>query len=333
MAFRDIKGQEGAVEFFRRAVNGNRLAHAYLFLGPEGLGKTLLAKNLAKFVNCENPVIEDNRGVDCCDSCNSCHKIEGGNHPDIHWVEPAGRANKISIDDIRSVQKEISLKAYEGKWKVFIILEAQKMTEQAANCLLKTLEEPPRSSLIVLSAEGLSGLLPTIVSRCHLIKFYPLNYETLKEILISDYKLDPETVHFLSAQTEGRIGRALELKDQDALLKKNRLIERIRQPGGGRGASYDIFNIKDKKELSAQIAYLLNWFRDILVFKAGLSASSVINADRLEGIKSESRYWDFEDLEKILTQIDEADTLIKQNVNPKIALEVMLQGLEKCNTK
>ncbi len=289
------------MEFFRRAVNTDKLAHAYLFLGPQGLGKTLLAKNLAKFLNCENPVMQDNRKVDCCDLCNSCHKIEGRNHPDIHWLEPAGRANKISIDNIRSVQKEISLKAYEGKWKVFIILEAQKMTEQAANCLLKTLEEPPGSSLIILSAEGLSGLLPTIVSRCQLIKFYPLKYEILK--------------------------------DQDALLKKNRLIERVRQPGGGGGASYDIFNIKDKKELSAQIAYLLNWFRDILIFKAGLSASFIINADRLKGIKSESRYWDFEDLEKILTRIDEADTLIKQNVNPKIALEVMLQGLEKCNMK
>jgi len=297
MAFRDIKGQERAVEFFRRAVNANKLAHAYLFLGPEGLGKTLLAKNLAKFINCENPAMEDNRKADCCDLCNSCHKIEGRNHPDIHWVESAGRADKISIDDIRLVQKEISLKAYEGKWKVFIILEAQKMTEQAANCLLKTLEEPPSSSLIILSAEGLSGLLPTIISRCQAIKFYPQGYEKL---------------------------------NKDALAEKNRLIERIGQSGG---ASYDIFNIKNRKELSAQIAYLLNWFRDILIFKAGLSASSIINADRLEGIESESRYWDFEDLEKILTQIDEAHTLIKQNVNPKIALEVMLQGLEKCNTK
>jgi len=332
MAFSDIKGQETALEFFRRVVNGNHLAHAYLFLGPQGLGKTFLAKNLAKFVNCENPVKKDKLSIDCCESCISCNKINDDNHPDIHWVEPVGLSRKISITQIRALQKEISLKTYEGKFKVFVILEAEGMTTEAANSLLKTLEEPPQESLIILTATSVSGLLSTIISRCHLVKFYPLKHQRLKEILKKEYGLGAESVHFLSAQAEGRLGWALRLKEEEVMHEKNRLIERACQ-SRMRANAADIFTIKDKEQLRVQISYLLNWFRDILIFKAGLDEDSVINIDRLERIAKEAAGYSFEELEENINKIDQADKLIKQNINPKIALEAMLEGLKKCNMK
>ncbi|MCQ9207834.1 MAG: DNA polymerase III subunit delta', partial [Omnitrophica bacterium] len=253
MAFKDIKGQEKAVEFFRNSVSKDRLAHAYLFSGPQGLGKTLLAQNLAKFLNCENPVKKESSLIDCCDRCSSCRKIEGSNHPDVHWLETTGRSAKISIDQIRLMQKEISLKAYEGRFKVFIIQDAQRITEEAANCLLKTLEEPPDSSLVILTCTNISGLLPTIISRCQIIKFFPLDYDTIKEILISDYALDQRYVHFLSAASEGRIGRALSLKEDDSFAKKNRIIDKV--CATNRQESFAIFNIKDKRNLSTELGY------------------------------------------------------------------------------
>ncbi len=326
--FKDIEGQDRAVEFFRSSVNRNKLAHAYLFLGPQSVGKTLLAKNLAKFLNCEKPVKHGDLDIDCCDSCISCRKIDDFNHPDVHWIE-AEQSRRVSIDEIRLAQKEISLKSYEGKLKVMIVLEAHRMTEEAANSLLKTLEEPPGHSLIILTSANINGLLPTIVSRCQTVKFYPLNYEKLKQILAQRYKFKADDLHFLSAQAEGRIGRALSLRDKQALDKKNRLIERISR-FDRRPSSAELFNIKDKKELANQIRHLLNWFRDILIFKVGLPASSIINADRLEGIKSQAKMFNLQELEQIITEIDQTHRLIESNVNPKIALEVMFEEIAKC---
>ena len=327
---KDIKGQDTAVEFFRSSVNRKRLAHACLFLGLEGLGKTLLAKNLAKFLNCDNPVKEEDVFIDCCDTCITCHKIDDFNHPDVHWVE-SGRSKKISIDDIRLAQKEISLKPYEAKFKIFIILQAEDLTEEAQNSLLKTLEEPPAFSLIILTAANISGLLPTIISRCQIIKFYPFNYERLKETLVVDYKLKANDAQILAAQAEGRIGLALSLREKDALSKKNLLIDRVCQPGR-RFYSADIFNIKDKKELSSQMRYLLNWFRDILIFKVGLATANIINADRPEAIKSWAKVLSLEDLEQLLTRIEKTKKVIELNVNPKIALEVMMGEINKAAT-
>ncbi len=329
MAFKDIKGQERAVEFFRNAVNGDRFAHAYLFFGPENVGKTLSARTLAKFLNCQNPVREESLLIDCCDVCLSCRKINNLNHPDVHWVAAQGKSKKISIDEVRTVQKEIALKAYEGKFKVFIIQDAQEMTPEAANSLLKTLEEPPKSSLLILISNNTSNILPTIISRCQIIKFYPLGYESIKKVLCEDYRLKADNAHFLSILSEGRLGRALSLNSEDALNKKNRLIEQAcrRTPAV---SPYYIFNLKDKKELAVQMRYLLNWFRDIFIFKIGGSDADIINADRIEQLRSRTRLFNFDDLGQIIGSIDEAYRLIGQNVNPKIALEVMLRRLAKC---
>ena len=329
MAFKDLKGQDKAIELFRNSVNRDRLAHAYLFFGPAGVGKGLFAKSLAKLLNCEKPLKEKGLVVDCCDECVCCRRIDDFNHPDVHWIRSQAQSKRISIDAIRTLQKEISLKAYEGKFKVFIIEEAHEMTAEAANSLLKTLEEPPRGSLLVLTSNNLGRLLPTIISRCQVVKFYLLEYERLKQILIEDYRVKTDNAHFLSIASEGRLGQALDLKEKDSLNKKNRLIEQVCR-SERRFSSNDIFNIKDKRGLAIQIKYLLNWFRDILIFKAGVAASSVINADRIEKIEARANSFSFQQLEQIITKIDQAHRLIEQNVNPKIALEVMLEEIAKC---
>ncbi|MFH1045869.1 MAG: DNA polymerase III subunit delta' [Candidatus Omnitrophota bacterium] len=332
MAFADIKGQEAAIAFLRNCFGENKLAHAYLFCGPQGVGKRLFALNLAKFLNCENPLQENGRVLDCCDQCASCRKIEARSHPDVHWIEPQGRAQTISIDDIRLVQKEASLKPYEGRYKVFVIARAEDLTEEAANSLLKVLEEPPAGSQILLTSSDSDGLLPTIISRCQIIKFYPLSLERLLQILLTEYTIQPQRAKFLSAYAQGRIGQALLLNEEDAFRQKNLLIDRV-SAGSSGGNAQDIFASKDKQKLETQLGYLVNWFRDILLSKTGLREQYLVNSDRLDEIQALAKTYSFAELESSIERILRTHRLIERNVNVKVALEVMREELAQCSTK
>ncbi|MBI5788339.1 MAG: DNA polymerase III subunit delta' [Candidatus Schekmanbacteria bacterium] len=159
MGWNQIKGQNRVVKILCRALAQKRLPHAYLFYGIEGVGKKLTALHLAKVVNCRQQTEEP------CGICPACHKVDKAIHPDVILIQPE-EGESIKIEQIRRLQEEIAYKPFEGYFKVWIIDQADKMTQQAANCLLKTLEEPPASSLIILLAVQEESLLPTIISRC-----------------------------------------------------------------------------------------------------------------------------------------------------------------------
>ena len=167
MSFSDIKGQETAVRCLKGAIKNGRVAHAYIFAGPRNSGRLLLAKNFAKALNCS-----DAENLPC-DVCNSCMKTDKDIHPDVKSVAASGRGGDIVIDEIRKIESEIILKPYEGRYKVFIIKDAHLMNAAAANSFLKTLEEPPANSVLILITERPSDLAPTIASRCQIIRFKP----------------------------------------------------------------------------------------------------------------------------------------------------------------
>lgn len=167
MSFSDVCGQEIAVRCLKSAIKNGRVAHAYIFAGPRNSGKLLLAKNFAKALNCIDP---ENLP---CDACNSCMKIDKDIHPDVKSTAPGGKGGDIVIDEIRKIGSEIILKPYESRYKVFIIKDAHLMNAAAANSFLKTLEEPPANSVLILITESPGGLVPTIASRCQIIRFKP----------------------------------------------------------------------------------------------------------------------------------------------------------------
>jgi DNA polymerase-3 subunit delta' len=218
MAFSDIKGQDKAIEFLNAAIKNGKIAHAYVFGGPNGCGRSLLARNFAKALNCED------KDKAPCDHCSSCRKIDRDIHPDVKWIRKDDRSRQIKIGQIREIESQIILRPYEGHYKVFIIVEAELMNIEASNSFLKTLEEPPQNSVLILIVERPKDLLPTIASRCQAMRLGPMRTSELSSVLMSKYGMVKEKAEFISKISEGRLGKAISCKN-DMLDWKNGVLE------------------------------------------------------------------------------------------------------------
>jgi DNA polymerase-3 subunit delta' len=319
MSFQNIKGQSKAIEIIQQSIRRNRLAGGYIFVGPQAVGKKLFAQILAKAVNCFN-LTEDS-----CDSCPSCKKIDKNEHPDLHlFAEPERSA--IKIEQIRNLQKDISLRPYEGKRKVFIIDNAEDLTAEAANALLKILEEPPANSLIILITAKPNLLFKTIISRCKVIKFSSLKRSQLQEILVTDYSLDNRLAHFLAYFSEGSIGKALALKETDILHSKNRIIDEFVVE---RKVAVDYSSLENKEYLRQSLNILASWFRDIYLVKTGMPHTELINLDRKGDLLRTMSNFSFLDLDGILNFISDALLYLEQNINVKLLVANLRMELWK----
>ncbi len=309
MSFKEIKGQDKAVERIGKFVSEGRLGGAYLFIGPEGVGKNLSAKTLAKTLNCLNG------DSDACDTCISCLKINKNEHPDIHIIDP--ESSEIKIEYIRQLQKEINFRPYEGKNKVFIINNAHNLNIEASNAFLKTLEEPPKNSVIILVTDKPNLLFKTILSRCQVVKFYPLKRKELEGILAQEYALESKLVHFLAYFSEGSLGKALKLKDTDIFAQKNRVIDQIALIDK---AHSDEPMTQGRDSMRYNLNVLAAWFRDIYLVKIGMPYSELINLDRKDELLRLMGRYTFEDLDRILKFISDSLLYIDQNVNSRLLL-------------
>lgn len=325
MSFRDIKGQDKPIHMLKGYIEQLHLEGGYLFVGPEGMGKKLVARTLAKVLNC----LEE--GSDSCDRCVSCMKIENNRHPDVHIIDGSTSLTidpersrrvenseaEIKIEYIRQLQREIALKPYEGKIKVFIIDNAHKLTAEAQAALLKILEEPPRMSLIILISDKPALLFKTIISRCKILKFSPLVRAELKGIFKKDYGLDNNMAHFLAYFSEGRLGRALRLKDTDILRVKNRIIDKLAL---SRKANLENLSLQNREEVRDCLNILATWFRDIYLIKIGMPYCEIINFDRKDELLKAMSRFSFLDLNEILDSISDSISYLERNINIKLLL-------------
>lgn len=307
----EIKGQERTKDILLRTLKSGRLANTLLFVGPEGVGKSLMAKYLAKSVNCLNSDFE------ACGQCNSCLKIDKLNHPDVHWIEK-DESGAIKIEQVRGIEKEIQLRPYEAKKKVFIIIEAQNLTPEASNALLKTLEEPPADSLLILTSAHADQLLPTILSRCQKFFFTAMGPEILKNILIKDYKLNERLSHFLAYFSQGRIGKAITFSQNDILKEKNGFIDNFTKSFTTPGY-FDNNFFGDKPRIKEGLEILLDWYRDVLLLKLGSDASRLVNSDRQKELQILKGKYSLTDLLDILSDIMMTLKLLQQNINTKVS--------------
>lgn len=209
MSFQCIRDQEIPIRFLRNLIARNRIPNAMMFWGPSGVGKRLAAMEMAKAVNCVGSI------GDACDACLSCRKVRSGNHPDVMSITPVKKSRVIDVDTIESVNEMASLRPYESKWHVFILLDAERMNGPAQNHFLKTLEEPPGNSLFILVTEYPRALLPTIRSRCQMVRFGTLRPETVFDLLQQERDLPRDLAESIGALAQGQMSRALDLADSE----------------------------------------------------------------------------------------------------------------------
>jgi DNA polymerase III subunit delta' len=330
MLFKDIKGQEKAIAFLKSAIGQDRVAHAYIFHGLDGIGKKATALAFAKTLNCleEGP----EACMDACGECLSCRKIERGSHPDVISIQPDGAF--IRIKEIRSLQEQMMFRPAEGRKRVFIILEAERMNSAAANALLKTLEEPTGSNILVLVTARPHQLPLTVLSRCQRIKFQPLRSELMINILEEDFSVSAQMSSTLAAISGGSLGKALEMKDNDFAARREELIDKLALIS----TPLDFFPVlagmgNDRDLILEGLETMKTYFRDILVFSETGDGRQVFNRDRLEVISKAAARISKQELLNSMKVINAAVRALEQNANRQLLLEMMMFRLFRTGLK
>jgi len=320
MSFYDIYGHEKKIEALRKALTQKRIGHAYLFSGIAAVGKKTLALKFAKALNCE----KEDTLHDSCGECSSCRKIQRGNHPDIFSVKADGQF--IRIDAIREIQEQMKCKPLEAKQRVFIIDEADKMNDQAANALLKILEEPSLSNILILITSRPFSMPPTIISRCQHIRFNPLRFDTVAKFLIDRMDMDNQKALLLASLSGGSVGRAMELNNDDIVTFRSELMELLSTTR--RDDPFSLINFasflgQGKKEIKEGLNILNTFFRDVLIYKETGKDDMLINQDNASFISSSASRLSGEQIIQNIALVERAGNTIEQNVNKSLTLETM----------
>jgi DNA polymerase-3 subunit delta' len=311
MALRDIIGHEGVINILRGYIRKDRLPHALLFAGDEGIGKRLTAINLAKTLNCMRVA---HQGIDCCDECASCRKIEMLRHPDVFLIRPEGPGGEIKISPIRELQESLSYKPFEGRWKVAIIDDAEALNPSSANAFLATLEEPPDRTVIILITPRPDMLLETIRSRCQRLNFSPLPLNSLLGLLSERLKgLDQERLRLLCELSGGRFGQAM---DEDLLGQRDRMFDMFLEVLDA--PSKDLW--RDKKDMEAWFDWCELWLRDMAVLQATGDKALLINRDRVAEMERLCRGLVLKDILMLARILYNIKRLLRFNLNRPITL-------------
>lgn len=350
----NVIGQERAVALLESSLKQGRLSHAYLFLGPEGVGKKTLALELAKAVNClqsEPP----------CGQCPSCRRISSGHHADVvsynlssqgedaadsprrEETAASGR-REIGKDTIKELQEMAHLSPFEGKKRVFIIEEADRLSEEASNRLLKILEEPPPAVLIILLAQSIGtshgqqaargGLLPTIVSRCQIIELHTVSFSQLEKTLISTMGLEPGRASYIARISQGRLGLALKYQQNPELLKKReeKLMSLILLTSAEIEARFSFAmkmaegGAKEWERILDTLSLWLSWWRDLFLWKSA-AKEYVINLEQEPFMSRQAMKLETEQIAQALFYLHQAKSQVEARANMRLVLEDLMLHL------
>lgn len=335
----NLLGHEWAVDMLRQHVARNEIRHAYLIAGASGLGKRTLALRLAQALNCESPI---GAGVPCL-ICKTCKQIESMKHPDLNVIEPTIKDPKdgktliphpngeIRIEQIRELQKTFNLKPYQSKYRVSLFIKFETANESSSNALLKTLEEAPAHAILILTAESPEQLLPTINSRCEILRLRPLPIETVTADLIQT-GIEEEQARLLAHISGGRPGYARKLMDDATLLEKreerlNDLQTLLPAPRVEKFSYADKLS-KDKDVMRQTILVWLSYWRDVLLRVAG-AETALINIDRNMEIEFLAGRLDLSSARRVVGNLESTLEKMDRNVNSRLLAEVLLLDLPK----
>ena len=333
MTARAIRGHAAALELLGRALALDRVAHAYAFVGPSGTGKKLTALTFAQALLCPSPPrgagweAPQPLSLGGCGNCSACRRVEAGTHPDCHLVVPDGQT--IKIEQIRELARLAALRPHEGPRKILIVDEAERMPPVTANALLKTLEEPPDRTVLILILSQAKALAPTVLSRCQVVRFAPL-VEADAVAVLREHGVDDITARFLARACQGRVGVAL-ARDPWAWGQRRdhalALLDKVNAEG-----CETLFNSvealgRDRAQAAELIEAVWLWHRDILCAKAGSDPGLLVSGDRQAELSLAAGATSWEAILEALVACREAWQALQGNVSPRLTLEVLLSRL------
>ena len=325
--FTDIIGQEQIKEHLRGAISTNKVSHAYIINGERSSGKEFIARVFAMALQCEKGEVEP------CGECHSCKQALSNNQPDIIYVSHE-KPNTISVEDIRTqINGDIDVKPYSSPRKIYIMNEGEKMTVQAQNALLKTLEEPPEYAVILILTTQVEALLPTIISRCVVLNMKPVSDALVKKYLMEELAVPDYKANICVAFARGNIGKAKllasseefeKVKDEAITLVKyindmeiNEIVKAIKK------ISEYKFDVNDYLDI------LSVWYRDVLLFKATKDVNSLIFKEEIQQIMRVSDRSTYEGIETIVGALQQAKRRLEANVNFDLTMELLLLTIKE----
>jgi DNA polymerase-3 subunit delta' len=334
MAWQQVRGHEAIVAAYGRAVRRGRLAHAYLFTGPKGVGKHRFALELAKALLCENRPADELLAA--CDRCASCLLVDAETHPDLYQARRPADAHEFPIGLMRELCQAFSLRTARGRGKVVVIDDADDLNDESANCFLKTLEEPPPGSVLILIGSSPDRQLPTVVSRCQVVRFAPLAPEVVEDLLREQGIGEPAARHRLALLSDGSPGRARELADPALWSFRNRLVSELSRPAADTLALTSDWMklVADAgKDSSIQrgrarlvIGLLTDFFTDLLKVRQG-GAPKFVEDDDQSALTALAKRADTERVLSILERCLEADAQVERRVQLVLVVEGLVDAL------
>lgn len=330
MALKNILGHSKQISQLREAIKSGRVPHAYLFSGVEGVGKRLLAENISRVLNCQNPV-NPQEALDTCDECVSCRKIINKTHPDVKIISPDGE--NIKIEQLKCVLRDVSFKPYEGRWKVFIFDKADLLLPAAANLFLKTLEEPTARTLFILVSSRPELLLPTIVSRCQRVRFGGIPSNILFDLLKKEFKLNDDDTRFYAIASEGSIGRSFSLIAGDLKRVTETYLSEINKfvfsaDVDSSSGIEELFSLSEKLSLDKESLPLImelisSWYRDLIIWKETGEDKFLLNRAHLNEIRHQASKISQEELFRRVDIIDKTLLSLNSNANKQLSIDTM----------
>ncbi len=325
--FNDIVGHEHVVDHLKKAIKFDKVSHAYIINGDFGSGKRTLANAFATTLQCETG--DDN----ACGKCKSCVQAASSNQPDIIWVTHE-KPNSIGVDDIREqVVNDVAIKPYSSRYKIYIINEADKLTVQAQNALLKTLEEPPEYAVIMLLTTNSEGLLQTILSRCVVLNLKAVDDREIRSYLMAQKQIPDYQADIAVAFAQGNIGKAIKLASTEEFddLRRDtlKLLENM-----DKMEMYEVIdNIKkiaeNKMAVDDYLDMITIWYRDVLLFKATNDVNGLVFKENISGIRKQADKSSYNGIETIIDALEKARLRLKANVNFELTMELLLLTMKE----
>lgn len=325
--FSDILGHDKIKKNLMDAIEYRKVSHAYIFNGEMGSGKKMLARAFAMTLQCEK-----NSSTPCLE-CHSCKQAMSGNQPDIIWLKPE-KPTSIGVTDVREqINTDIQIKPYSSRYKIYIVDDAQKLTIQAQNALLKTIEEPPVYGIVIFLTTNANTFLPTILSRCTMINLKDVDTDIIAKHLMKNYGIPDYQAQFCAQFAQGKVGRAIMIATDDSFIAlKEEVVQVLRYVNEmqipelieaiKRAEKYKL-NVKD------YIDFMMLWYRDVLMYKATMDINRLMYKEEMNFIKKQAQNISYEGANNILTAMAKAKMRLDVNVNFELAMELMLLTLKE----